>query len=130
MNADPFLRRLESTAILACIAMAGVALLFATDRAASALAVLAGGALAGFSYWTIGGSVAALGRATAADGATRPPRIAWIVLKVFCRYALLLLFAYVMIARLRLPPLGLLAGASSVVAAASVEAVRVLVKKS
>lgn len=130
MNADPFLRRLESTAILACIAMAGVALLFATDRAASALAVLAGGALAGFSYWTIGGSVAALGRGTTADGVTRPPRITWIVLKVFCRYALLLLFAYVMIARLRLPPLGLLAGASSVVAAASVEAVRVLVKKS
>lgn len=130
MNADPFLRRLESTAILACIAMACVAWLFSTDRTASALAVLAGGALTGFSYWTIGGSVAALGRATAADGAARPPRIAWIVVKVFCRYALLLLFAYVMIARLRLPPLGLLAGASSVVAAASVEAVRVLVKKS
>jgi hypothetical protein len=34
-----------------------------------------------------------------------------------------------MIARLRLPPLGLMAGASSVVAAATVEAVRFLLKK-
>jgi hypothetical protein len=38
--------------------------------------------------------------------------------------------AYVMIVRLRLHPLGLLAGASSIVAAVTVEAVRVLVKKS
>jgi hypothetical protein len=34
-----------------------------------------------------------------------------------------------MIARLRLHPVGLLAGVSSIVAAASVEAVRLLVKK-
>ena len=50
--------------------------------------------------------------------------------KVFVRYALLVLLAYVMIARLRLHPLGLLAGASSVVVAASVEACRLLLKKS
>ena len=123
MSADPFLRRLESTAIVICIAMAIAASIVSADRAASAFAVIAGGALAGFSYWTIGASVGALGRAT-------PPRFGWIVAKVFFRYALLVLFAYVMIARLRLPLLGLLAGASSVVAAASVEAVRVLLKKS
>jgi hypothetical protein len=35
-----------------------------------------------------------------------------------------------MIARLRLHPLGLLAGASSVVAAVSIEALRLLLKKS
>jgi hypothetical protein len=46
------------------------------------------------------------------------------------RYALLALLAYVMIARLRLHPLGLLAGASSVVAAAAVEAFRQFTKKS
>jgi hypothetical protein len=34
-----------------------------------------------------------------------------------------------MIARLRLPPLGLLAGASSIVAAVAVEAVRLLIMK-
>ncbi len=58
------------------------------------------------------------------------PNVGWIVMKVFTRYALLVLLAYVMIARLRLHPLGLLAGASSVVAAASVEACRLLLKKS
>ena len=50
--------------------------------------------------------------------------------KVAGRYALLGFLAYVMIARLRLPPLGLLAGASSIVAAVAVEAVRLLMKKS
>jgi hypothetical protein len=130
VSADPFLRRLESTAIIACLAMAIIALLFSTNRAASAIAVLAGGALAGFSYWTIAASVGALGRVATSERAATPPRMGWIVVKVFFRYALLLLLAYVMIARLRLPPLGLLAGASSVVAAASVEAVRVLLKKS
>jgi hypothetical protein len=109
--------------------MAAVALALPGDRIASAGAVLAGGALAAFSYWTIAASVGALGR-NAPEGGARPPRVASIVLKVFARYALLLLFAYVMIARLRLPPLGLLAGASSVVAAASAEAVRVLLRRS
>jgi hypothetical protein len=45
------------------------------------------------------------------------------------RYALLGFLAYVMIARLRLHPIGLLVGASSVPAAAFVEAVRLLVKR-
>jgi len=40
------------------------------------------------------------------------------------RYALLGLLAYVMIARLRLNPVGLLLGASSMVAAAAIEAMR------
>jgi hypothetical protein len=42
------------------------------------------------------------------------------------RYALLALLAYVMIARLRLHPWGLLAGASSVVAGVALEAIRQL----
>jgi hypothetical protein len=49
--------------------------------------------------------------------------------KIALRYALLGLLAYVMIARLRLHPWGLLAGASSVVAGASLEAVRLALKK-
>jgi hypothetical protein len=95
-------------------------------RAASA--VLGGGLLIAFSYRTIGAGVRAL-----TDGsrrAARAPRIGWIMIKVLTRYALLVLLAYVMIARLRLHPLGLLAGASSVVAAASIEACRLLLKKS
>jgi hypothetical protein len=49
--------------------------------------------------------------------------------KIVVRYALLAFLAYVMIARLRLPPLGLMAGVSSVAAAAGIEVVRLLWKK-
>jgi hypothetical protein len=49
--------------------------------------------------------------------------------KLTLRYALLGLLAYVMIARLRLHPWGLLAGASSVVAGVSLEAVRLVMKR-
>jgi ATP synthase I subunit len=121
---DPFLRRLESTAIVVCLVMAAVALGFYGGRPAAA--VLGGGLLSGVSYWTIGSS-ALTDRQQAGAPA---PRVGWIVMKVFTRYALLVLLAYVMIARLRLHPLGLLLGASSVVAAASVEACRLLLKKS
>ena len=84
-----------------------------------------------------GGGGARLVRVTVdADGGmdveaiARPrPKFAWILVKLALRYALLALLAYVMIARLRLHPLGLMAGASSVVAAVSIEAVRVLLKK-
>jgi ABC-type glucose/galactose transport system permease subunit len=55
--------------------------------------------------------------------------VAWTVVLVMALSALLALLAYVMIARLRLHPLGLLAGASSFVAAASIEALRLLMKK-
>ena len=63
------------------------------------------------------------------DAARMRRRFAWIIVRIALRYALLAFLAYVMIARLRLHPLGLLAGASSVVAAVSVEALRLLVKK-
>ena len=49
-----------------------------------------------------------------------------IAVKLAGRYALLGLWAYVMIVRLRLHAIGVLIGASSLVAAASFEAVRVL----
>ena len=84
------------------------------------VAVAGGGVLIATSFVSIRGGVdaAATGR-----GAGRA------LLKVAGRYALLAFLAYVMIARLRLPPLGLIAGASSVVAATVVEAVRHLSKK-
>jgi hypothetical protein len=137
---DPFLRRLERTAIVACLAMAVAALILSGGQLDAAVAVLAGGLLIGVSYWTIGSGVTALGAVTgeAVDESqpappTRQPSRALIVVtmaKVVGRYALLALLAYAMISRLRLHPVGLLAGASSVVAAASVEALRLLLKKS
>jgi hypothetical protein len=124
VDADPFLRRLEWTAIIACLAMALFAFVISRGRIDPAIGVLGGGLLIGVSYRTIGSGVTAL------ETANRTPRTSWIVVKVVARYALLALLAYVMIARLRLHPVGLLAGASSIVAAASIEALRLLLKKS
>ena len=77
-------------------------------------AVVGGGLLIGISFLSIGSSV---------DQIAARRRVALAVLKLAGRYALLGFLAYVMIARLRLPPLGLIAGASSVMAAALLEAV-------
>ena len=46
------------------------------------------------------------------------------LVKFFTRYAILAVAAYVIMARLRLPPLAVFAGASSLVVAVAVEAVR------
>jgi hypothetical protein len=88
--------------------------------------VLAGGLLIATSYWSIKAGVSGL--MPRDDALARVPR-ARIAFQLAGRYALLGLMAYVMIVRLRLHPLGLLAGASSIVAAVTVEAVRVLMKK-
>ena len=131
MEPDALLRRLERTAIVLCGAMAVAALIVPHGSARLAAAVLAGGFLAAVSYGSIkAGVTSVLDAMPGAHGAARrAPR--WrIGLQLAGRYALLALLAYVMIARLRLHPLGLLAGASSIVAAVTVEAVRVLVKKS
>lgn len=131
MPDDLLLRRFERTAISACLLMTAIALVLSGGRIRPAVAVLAGGLLIGVSYWTIGSGVNALATAlTRSSGTPKRPPLLLTVARVTGRYALLALLAYVMIARLRLHPLGLLAGASSVVAAASVEAFRFLLKKS
>ena len=132
---DPVLRRLERTAWLACLAMAAAAFVVSGGRWAPAAGVLGGGLLIGISYRTIGSGVGGIVDLIArprqpGEGLPPPPRVGRTVLVVIGRYALLALLAYVMIARLRLHPLGLLAGASSVVAAAALEAFRLLTKKS
>src|SRR4051812_47294568 len=110
--------------------MALAALLLSRSHVQSALAVIGGGALAAASYVAIQSGVSALVDRVIVTGS--PPRRAalrWTVIKLTGRYALLGFGAYVMIARLRLPPLGLLAGASSIVAAVAVEAVRLFITK-
>ena len=131
MEPDLLLRRVEHTAIALCGAMAVAALILARGSVRPAVGVLAGGLLVGVSYWSIKAGVGDLLRAmtVSTDAKSRVPR-GRIALQLVGRYALLGLMAYVMIARLRLHPLGLLAGASSVVAAVTVEAVRLFVKKS
>jgi hypothetical protein len=142
VQVDALLRRVERTAVVVCALMAVAALLLTGGRILPVLAVLAGGLLASVSYRMIVASAGALAGTVAPPGAAPPPasasaatsskeRLSPVLTgaRVAGRYALLGLLAYVMIARLRLPPLGLLAGASSVVAAVSIEAIRFLLKK-
>ena len=150
-EADPVVRRLERNAVVWCLATSVLAWLGRGDRPELAAGILAGGALVGTSYWAIKSSVDALARVLAstgdvprgdrADSRGRPGdartaepsasgrlarngRLVWTLIKFSGRYALLGSMAYVMIARLRLHPIGLLLGASSMVAAATIEAIR------
>ena len=132
MEPDQSLRRIERTAVAVCLASAAIALIVTRFDAAAALGVLGGGILISVTYVTIRAAVGGLVRSLASAGSTpdgqpvtrRNPWVA--ALKLASRYALLALLAYVMIARLRLHPVGLLVGASSFVAAAAIEAVRLL----
>src|SRR5688572_2172044 len=108
-----------------------VGALFVPPRPQLAIGVAGGAFLVGFSYWTLKRSVTALAalvaRAPDAGSKTRG-NAASELWKLVLRYALLALLAYVMIARLRLHPWGLLAGASSIVAGVSLEAVRLVIR--
>ena len=115
-DADAMLRRLQITAAAGCAALSGAALLVSRSDPRPVTDV----------------DVSALDERLARPAgapASPPPRVGKTAVLVAFRYALLALLAYVMIARLRLHPLGLLAGASSVVAAAAIEAGRLLSKK-
>ena len=118
---DLALRRFERTALLLAGAAIGLALVGPWGSARMAAAVAGGAALAGASYWAIKRGVTGLADAVLARRAPRSPRgFAAFVL----RYALLAGMAYVMIARLRLHPIGLLSGASVIPLAAMIEALR------
>jgi hypothetical protein len=133
VQTELMLRRVQATALVVCLVFAALALLVSGGRIGPALAVLAGGSLAGISYWMVASGVtgvvdAMLPRRVDAEAPARHSRLV-MAGQLAGRYALLALLAYVMIARLRLHPLGLLVGASSVVAAVAIEAVRFLLKK-
>jgi hypothetical protein len=126
MDRDPLLRRLERNALIWCIGAAVLALAARLGRPDIALGVLGGGGLIAVSYWAIKSGIDGLMRASkSASGGAIPTRsIAFALLKFVGRYALLGFLAYVMIARLRLHPIGLLVGASSLFAGATFEAFR------
>jgi len=123
---DAALRRFERDALAACLVSAVGAMLVPRGGWRVAAGVVGGGLLIGCSYWGIKSGVEGLVRGT--NRGRR--RIAWPLVLFAGRYALLVFLAYVMIARLRLHPIGLLIGASSVVVAAAVEAVRTVWKSS
>lgn len=124
MIADDLLRRVARTAAIICAAAAVVALPLGGWSAA--LGVIGGGVLvaisAGAVAFTIGAFIPSPERPAEA-GKYRAKRA--VAVAVFLlHYALLALAAYVMIARLRLHPIGLVGGVTSFVLAAALEALR------
>ena len=127
MPGDAFSRRIAWLSFGLCLTAAAAAAVLVGWGAAGG--VLGGGLLIGISFYTLGSGVAAL-VAAAAGGVSARKMVIQSVAKLVLRYALLGFLAYVMIARLRLHPIGLLVGASSVPAAATIEAFRLLLKRS
>ena len=113
--------------------MTAAALVLTRGEMGAAVAVLGGGALAGISYRMLMSGITDVPDALMPPpgGSPRTGSRARVAMtgKLAGRYALLAFLAYVMIARLHLHPVGLLVGASSVVAAVAIEAARVLLKK-
>jgi hypothetical protein len=126
VHRDPLVRRIGQLSVVICVVSAVAASIAFGWRPAAG--VLGGGLLIGISFYSIGGGVAAIVAAASGGRPARRVLIRTLVILVI-RYALLGFLAYVMIARLRLHPIGLLVGASSVAAAAFVEAFRHLAKK-
>jgi hypothetical protein len=137
-DTDPLLRRLERTALVFCVIAAAVAMGVRRGDPDLALGIVGGGMLIGISYWairsSIDGLVALMGpgqappageEAPPAQGArARQRQAARHVLRFTTRYLVLGVLAYVMLVRLRLDPVGLIVGVSSIVVAATLEALR------
>jgi hypothetical protein len=103
--------------------MAAGAWVLAGRRIGAPLGVLGGGLLVLISYRGVKGGIDALVGAVSTGGNGRLRRAIGLV-KFFTRYAILAAAAYVIMARLRLPPVAVVAGASSFVVAVAIEAAR------
>jgi hypothetical protein len=115
------LERLERTALMIAGLAAGLAFALPGGGWRMAAGVAGGALLAATSYWAIKRGVGGLADAVLRTGAPRSGRG---LTALVVRYALLAGMAYVMIARLRLHPIGLLVGVSVIPLAAMVEAIR------
>ena len=116
---------------IVCVAIAVFFRLWKRNLAAP-LGVLGGGLLIAISFWAIRGTVDAFVgfagspvRRRGREGGRRG-RIStvFLLVKFFTRHAIVALAAYGMMVRLRLDPMGLLAGVSSLGVAVGVEALR------
>jgi hypothetical protein len=124
---DPVIRRLQTGALVWCVGAMALSLALWPQRLDVAAGIVAGGVLAAVSFLAIKSSIdTVLGLMTQARDDPRAKRRAatGALAKMVGRYALLAVLAYVMIARLRLHPIGLVVGVSSLVASAAFEAAR------
>lgn len=108
------LAHFERDLVIAALVLAAGALVLPGGGPWPAAGVLAGAALVWASFRSLKAGIDAVFR-----GSARPATL----VKIFTRYAILAVAAYVMLARLRLHPLGVLVGASSLVIAAASAAV-------
>lgn len=99
--------------------MAAVAWALARGNVDVPAGVFGGGLLAWISYRGIKGGVDVL-----AGPVRRGTGMAIGLVKFFTRYAILAVAAYVIMARFRMPPVAVVAGASSLVVAVALEALR------
>jgi hypothetical protein len=114
-------RTVRDTAII-CALMMVVATAWKRDFATPA-GVAAGGLLIALAFWAIRGSVDGwIG--VRLGGETAPKRARFQLVKFFTRHVILALAAYGMMVRLRVDPVAMLVGVSSLGAAVAVEAVR------
>jgi hypothetical protein len=122
---DPALRRFEIDALFVWGGLTALAFVVTKGRLDVAFGVAAGGALMAVSYLGVKGGADVLVAAAEPSG---PRRHAVVIaaLKFLGRFALLALGAYVILTRLRLHPLGVLAGASVPVIAAVMQVPRLL----
>lgn len=142
-ESERLLKQFERDAVVACLAMAAIALVAERGRPDGAAGVLAGGALTAISYRAIKGGVDVVlavlpktavrtgdgGAEDRGDGTESGPALSTgrrvsLALKFFGRYALLAVGAYVMLACFRVHPVGLLAGATALFVAAAVQVMR------
>ena len=87
--------------------------------------VFGGGALVWISYRGIKGGIDVLVCEPGGEGRPRSGTgVAIGLVKFFTRYGILAIAAYVIMARFRMPPLAVFAGASSLVVAVAIEALR------
>jgi hypothetical protein len=122
---DRLLARLRRNAVIACLAVAVLALVLDPARPSAAMGVLGGGVLMGISYLAVSLSVRTFLGGAEGDRARQTGLKRASALALFVgHYALLAFAAYVMIARLRLHPIGLLGGVTSFVVAVALEARR------
>lgn len=116
------IERIARDAAIICVVMVALAALWRRDLAAPA-GVAAGGLLIALAFWAIQGTVDALIRSRS-GGETPRKRAGFQLVKFFTRHAILALAAYVMMMRLRVDPVAMLMGVSSLGAAVAVEAFR------
>lgn len=119
------LARIERRAIWLAVSVAAITLVVPAAGLRMTAGVFGGALIAAISYWAIKRGVGGLATAML-GGATVKARATRSLIILVGRYALLALIAYVMIARLRLSPVGLLLGASVIPAAATFEAIAAL----